>query len=118
MTSEAAVYLFLPQHKYTVASLYGATVLLIFFHLHKKRETIMNIDITKIWPGWTITERLGHGGFGHVYKATFAVTDSVASVKVITIPDNPDIIKDLRYSGRSDDEILAMCHEETEYMIE
>ena len=78
----------------------------------------MNIDISKIWPGWTITNRLGHGGFGHVYKATCAETDAVAAVKVITIPDNPDIIEDLRYSGRSDDEILAMCHEEAEHMME
>jgi len=76
------------------------------------------MDISKIWPGWTITERLGHGGFGHVYKATCAETDAVAAVKVITIPDNPDIIEDLRYSGRNDDEILAMCHEEAEHMME
>ena len=76
------------------------------------------MDITKIWPGWTITERLGHGGFGHVYKATYAETDAVAAVKVITIPDNPDIIEDLRYSGRSDDEILDLCHEEAERMME
>ncbi|MBQ3176457.1 MAG: hypothetical protein IJB52_01430 [Clostridia bacterium] len=76
------------------------------------------MDITKIWPGWTITDRLGHGGFGHVYKATCTETDAVAAVKVITIPDNPDIIEDLRYSGRSDDEILAMCHEEAERMME
>ena len=78
----------------------------------------MNTDITKIWPGWTITERLGHGGFGHVYKATYAETDAVAAVKVITIPDNPDIIEDLRYSGRIDDEILTLCHEEAERMME
>ena len=76
------------------------------------------MDISKIWPGWTITERLGHGGFGHVYKATYAETDAVAAVKVITIPDNPDIIEDLRYSGRSDDEILDLCHEEAERMME
>ncbi|MBQ3178005.1 MAG: hypothetical protein IJB52_09310 [Clostridia bacterium] len=78
----------------------------------------MNINISKIWPSWTITERLGHGGFGHVYKATYAETDAVAAVKVISIPDNPDTIEDLRYSGRSDDEILAMCHEEAEHMME
>lgn len=41
----------------------------------------MNIDISKIWPGWTITERLGHGGFG-------------------------------------DDEILNLCHEEAERIME
>ena len=45
------------------------------------------MDISKIWPGWIITDRLGHGGFGHVYKATCAETDTVAAVKVITIPD-------------------------------
>ena len=68
------------------------------------------MDISKIWPGWTITERLGHGGFGHVYKATYAEADAVAAVKVITISDNPDIIEDLRHSCRSDDEILATSH--------
>ena len=45
----------------------------------------MNIDISKIWPGWTITERLGHGGFGHVYKAIRESTQAVAAVKVIPI---------------------------------
>lgn len=42
------------------------------------------MDISKIWPGWTITERLGHDGFGHVYKATYVETDAVAVVKVIS----------------------------------
>lgn len=76
------------------------------------------MDITKIWPGWTVTDRLGHGGFGHVYKATYAETDAIAAVKVITIPDNPDIIEDLCYSDRSDEEILALCREEVEHMME
>jgi len=79
----------------------------------------MNIDISKIWPGWTIApDEIGSGGYGHVCKATCAETDVVSAVKVITIPYNPDIIEDLRYSGRSDDEILAMCHEEAEHMME
>ncbi len=64
----------------------------------------INIDITKIWPGWTITDRLGRGGFGHVYKATYAETDAVTAVKVISIPDNNNVIE----GGRSDDEILSL----------
>ena len=56
-----------------------------------EKRSSMNIDISKIWPGWTITERLGHGGFGHVYKVISAETDAVAAVKIISIPDNNDI---------------------------
>ena len=70
----------------------------------------MNIAISKIWPGWTVTDRLGHGGFGQVYKATYAETDAVSTVKVISIPDNNDITcyeslkiihSDLSYSTES-----------------
>ena len=46
----------------------------------------MNIDISKIWPGWTSTELFDHGTLGHIYKATYAETDTVAVVKVISYP--------------------------------
>ena len=61
----------------------------------------MNINIAKIWPGWTITERLGHGGFGHVYKAVCESTQAVAAVKVIHLPMNDDDIADHRVMDRS-----------------
>lgn len=72
------------------------------------------MDISKIWPGWTIADCLSHGGFSHVSKATCAETDAVAAVKVITILYNPDDIEYLRYNGRSDNEILAMCYDEAQ----
>jgi len=77
----------------------------------------MNIDISKIWPGWTITERLGHGGFGHVYKAIRESTQAIAAVKVIPITISDEDIADHRAMGKSDREILELLREDAEWYM-
>ena len=77
----------------------------------------MNIDISKIWPGWTITERLGHGGFGHVYKAIRESTQAVAAVKVIPVTISDEDIADHRAMGKSDREILELLREDAEWYM-
>ncbi len=77
----------------------------------------MNIDISKIWPGWIITERLGHGGFGHVYKAICESTQAVAAVKVIPITISDEDIADHRAMGKSDREILELLREDAEWYM-
>ena len=75
------------------------------------------MDITKIWPGWTITERLGHGGFGQVYKAIRESTQAVAAVKVIPITISDEDIADHRAMGKSDREILELLREDAEWYM-
>lgn len=47
------------------------------------------------WDGWDIIETLGRGSYGSVYKITrtqYGVTE-LAAMKVISIPNNPDMIE-------------------------
>ena len=59
-------------------------------------------NITLPWPEWKITERLGRGGFGTVYKMERQLVDmkEVCALKVITIPpDEDEIEEEIRQSG-------------------
>ena len=51
-------------------------------------------NITLPWPEWKITEQLGRGGFGTVYKMERQLVDmkEVRALKVITIPQDADEI--------------------------
>jgi len=54
-----------------------------------------------VWPEWTVTEQLGEGTFGKVYKA---VRDqhgviSTAAIKVISIPQNEAEVLSVRFEG-------------------
>jgi len=69
----------------------------------------MNIDISKIWPGWIITERLGHGGFGHVYKAVNESTEAVSAVKIVPVTPTEDELTKLKLCGKSDAAIQKLC---------
>jgi len=86
--ADAAVLLLLLSLQNTAACLLAAAVFsfLKFLTSYTEKRLHMNIDISKIWPGWTSTELFDHGTFGHVYKATYAETDTVAAVKVISYP--------------------------------
>ena len=50
--------------------------------------------ITLPWPDWKITERLGRGGFGTVYKMERQLVDmkEERALKIITIPQDADEI--------------------------
>ncbi|MBQ5969757.1 MAG: protein kinase [Clostridia bacterium] len=49
-----------------------------------------NALIKSIWPDWTVTQKLGEGSFGRVYRAEREDTGTrfASAIKVITIPQN------------------------------
>lgn len=51
-----------------------------------------------VWPEWKITEKIGEGSFGKVYKAVRSEkgTTFYSAIKVITIPSNPGELKSVR----------------------
>jgi serine/threonine protein kinase/GMP synthase-like glutamine amidotransferase len=54
-----------------------------------------------VWPEWKVTEQIGQGAFGKVYKVVreeYGVT-SYAAVKVISIPQNEAEVNALRADG-------------------
>ena len=57
----------------------------------------MEKKIEAVWQGWSAVRKLGAGGFGAVYEITRDVfgKNETAALKVISIPQNNDEIKDL-----------------------
>ena len=51
-----------------------------------------------VWPEWKITEKIGVGSFGKVYKACRSEqgTTFYSAIKVITIPSNPGELSSVR----------------------
>lgn len=47
-------------------------------------------EIAQIWPDWIVTEKLGEGSFGRVYKAKRSEigSDFFSAIKIIQIPQN------------------------------
>ncbi|MBO4449327.1 MAG: protein kinase [Clostridiales bacterium] len=65
-------------------------------------------DISVIWPKWKITERIGAGSFGFVYKAiheTAVVDDDAVAIKVINIPKEDSEIANRKLDGASEEDI-------------
>ncbi len=58
-------------------------------------------NLISIWPEWRITELIGSGSYGKVYKVVRdeGSTPLYSAVKVITIPDNPSEILELKAEG-------------------
>lgn len=59
------------------------------------------MDVKKVWPEWSIEEKLGKGSYGTVYRAVrqeHGVT-SEAAIKVISIPQDPSEVDSLRSEG-------------------
>ena len=44
-------------------------------------------QMKKIWPDWTVVDKIGAGSYGHVYKVSRIVADRTyySAVKVITL---------------------------------
>ena len=60
-------------------------------------ETILE-RLETVWPEWEITEKIGEGSFGEVYKAVrqdLAGT-SYAAIKAISIPKDKEEIEELK----------------------
>ena len=78
----------------------------------------MNIDISKIWPGWTIApDEIGSGGYGHVYKAVNESTDAVSAVKIVPVTPTEDEVTKLKLCGKSDAAIQKLCLAKAEKML-
>lgn len=52
-------------------------------------------QMKKIWPDWTVVDKIGAGSYGHVYKVSRIVADRTyySAVKVITVPQNESEVK-------------------------
>lgn len=48
--------------------------------------------VKRIWQSWNIESCVGTGSYGKVYKAVRYDTGAVSAIKVIRIPDKPEII--------------------------
>lgn len=64
-----------------------------------------NALIKSIWPDWTVTQKLGEGSFGRVYRAEREDTGTKFSsaIKVITIPQNQAQLDSVRSEIGLDD---------------
>ena len=66
------------------------------------------------WPGWEITQLIGRGSFGAVYEMRRKIMDEVeyAALKVISIPQSPNDIEEMRSDGYDDNGIVASFQEQ------
>lgn len=64
---------------------------------------------TIVWPGWQTTRLIGQGGFGSVYEIQRNLMGEVekAALKVISIPQNPGVLAEMRQNGYDDAGIRA-----------
>ena len=51
-----------------------------------------------VWPEWKITEKIGEGSFGKVYKAQRVVNEKVfySAIKIISIPSSQSELNSIR----------------------
>lgn len=75
------------------------------------------MDISKAFPGWHIVEEIGSGGFGKVYKIEkndpYGKT-GYSAMKVISVPENSQTVKDYRDDGYDDVSITAIFRNKIE----
>lgn len=55
-------------------------------------------EIAQIWPDWIVTDKLGEGSFGRVYRAKRSEigSDFYSAIKVIQIPQNSSQFNSIR----------------------
>lgn len=60
--------------------------------------------LSEFWPDWRVTELLGEGSYGKVYKAEREDHSfkSLSAIKVISIPNNPAELRSLHAEGLSE----------------
>ena len=64
--------------------------------------------IQKVWPDWKVTEKIGEGSFGQVFKAekeSFGIKQESA-IKVVRIPGDEAELEKVKSSFGLDDEEL------------
>lgn len=73
------------------------------------RESIMELEVLKIWPDWQATRLIGEGSFGKVYEIVrnnFGIEEHCA-LKVLSIPPSEAELESMRSEGMSDEEIAT-----------
>ena len=85
----------------------------------------INNALSEIWPGWHVTEELGEGSYGTVYKAQFdgSAAPEFAAIKVIPVPGNESEIDAFLAEGNNEmtarvyfRDIAAGCLDEARLM--
>ena len=65
--------------------------------------------IQKVWPDWKVTEKIGEGSFGQVFKAekeSYGIKQESA-IKVVRIPGDEAELEKVKSSfGLDDEEII------------
>ena len=69
----------------------------------------MSREFESVWPGWKITERIGEGSFGQVYKITREEFGHVyeSALKVIEIPHGTAELQSVKNEGMTDEEVTG-----------
>lgn len=64
------------------------------------------LDIKNVWPDWEITEQIGRGSYGVVYKAVrkYRGLESVSAIKVISVPLDESELDELKYEGMNEND--------------
>lgn len=62
-----------------------------------------------VWPEWKITEKIGEGSFGKVYKAQRVVNEKVfySAIKIISIPSSQSELNSIRSENGNDQSARA-----------
>ncbi len=65
------------------------------------------IKLPAAWQDWRITEEIGEGAYGRVYRAEKenGGVKAVSAIKVIQVPSERSELLSLRRESRSDDEL-------------
>ncbi|MBQ6864626.1 MAG: protein kinase [Clostridia bacterium] len=69
-------------------------------------------QISNIWPDWIVTDFLGKGSYGSVYKAVHADnTESLAAIKILRIPADASEADSLRAENMTEEQTNAYFRE-------
>lgn len=71
------------------------------------------LDLSKVWPEWRATDKVGEGSYGKVYRCVrneYGI-DSVCAIKVISIPQDDDGGETMRFEGMSEAASWAYLNE-------
>lgn len=73
-----------------------------------------------VWPEWKITEKIGEGSFGKVYKAqrTEQGTTFYSAIKVITIPSSQGELSSVRSENSDEQSVKEYFHNLVEECIQ
>ena len=73
----------------------------------------------ELWPGWETVRLIGRGSFGAVYEIRrdmFGLVET-AALKVISIPQNPSDIVEMRGDGYNDENIMEILRNHVQSIV-